>query len=335
VHRQVLQDCLPLIAVLAASFAVLWIVLRVSRLRLRISRLRNLHRCQEGGVQTLSFVITLPIFLMILLFIVQISLHMIGLITVNYAAYAAARSASVWVPALADDRDFAIYLYDEDGDGIPEDDAQNRLPAGLGIGPGQQAMFSFNEVRSANSAKLDEIFHAAALACAPIAPSRDLDGNLSSLSATRADESLVRMYQMLAPSSGSNGRMPQRLRNKLAYSLDNTVIVIRYDDKDSSTGPTYNPRDHDWASVSPRYQYFPNEVGWQDPITVEVHHHFALLPGPGRFLANVTPRRDGTPDRVAALIDDDDGVHKIWITASATMTNEGLQSVRPYVHESW
>lgn len=330
-NRAVLEACLPCVIALAVSFLLLWAVVRLSGARPRWRRLTVLHHCQEGGVQSLAFVLTLPVFLLIVLFIVQVSQVMIGMMTVNYAAYAAARAASVWAPALVDDRD--LYVLDINGDGLAEDDSQNRLPPG--ISPGAPLVLTWNSVRSSGSAKYEKIFSAAAMACTSIAPSRDLQGaDMSSLGSTRVDEAMVNAVSLLSPATSSNGRMPQRIRNKLAYSFDNTVIEISFQDKNSSTGPTYNPQGHPWAP-DPVYAYYPNEVGWQDAVTVKVWHHFGLLPGPGHFLANIAPRPDGSPDLVAKRIDQQGGVHKTWLSASATMTIEGLQSSHPYLHEQW
>lgn len=315
-HRAILEACLPGLVALAALFAAAWLVVRLSGARLRPRRLAELHRCQAGGVQSLAFVLTLPAFLMVLMFIVQVSQLMIGVMAVNYAAYAAARSASVWVPAYVD------------GHLFPEDDPRNKLPA-------IQQPLTWDGVRASGSAKLEKIFTAAALACAPVCPSRDLGStNLDALGDTRADESLVAVYQQLAPRSAANPRIPTRLRNKLAYSLQNTQVQIQFRDtprhrQDATDSPTYNPIGH------PVVDYDPNEVGWQDPITVRVTHQFALFPGPGRFLAKVLVRADGRPDEVAPRIRDQGDVYKTTIQASATMTNEGLQSVRPYVHANW
>ena len=57
---------------------------------------------KPGSVQTLSFVLTLPIFIMVMMLIVQVSQLMIGLIVVHYAAYAAAR-----MPRGVDSRQYA------------------------------------------------------------------------------------------------------------------------------------------------------------------------------------------------------------------------------------
>src|SRR6267142_4178143 len=98
-HRAILEACFPYCLCLLAGFAGLWLVARVSGAQLTLARLRNLHRSQEGSIQTLSFVLTLPLFMMIVLFIVQVSQLMIGITIVHYAAFAAARAASVWLPA--------------------------------------------------------------------------------------------------------------------------------------------------------------------------------------------------------------------------------------------
>ena len=47
---------------------------------------------------------------------------------------------------------------------------------------------------------------------------------------------------------------------------------------------------------------FRNEFGWQDPITVTVKYHLALLPGPGRLLARYVAGPGGAADRVAQAI---------------------------------
>jgi hypothetical protein len=98
-NRAVLHACLPWLAVLAGSLLAAYLLVRFSGARPSLRRLRRLHENQVGGVQSLSFVLALPLFIMIMLFIVQISQLMIGIIVVHYTAYATARSASVWIPA--------------------------------------------------------------------------------------------------------------------------------------------------------------------------------------------------------------------------------------------
>ena len=98
-HRAVLEACLPWLGALVAACLLLVLVVRCSGASVRWGRLRSLHRDERGAVQSLSFVLTVPIFVMIFMLIVQISQLMIGVMVVNYAAFAAARSAVVWIPA--------------------------------------------------------------------------------------------------------------------------------------------------------------------------------------------------------------------------------------------
>ncbi|MBL8852277.1 MAG: pilus assembly protein [Planctomycetaceae bacterium] len=311
VHQELLKACLPCLFAMAILFAAMQGLIRLSGARLCVARLRDIHRCEAGGVQSLSFVLVLPVFLIIVLFIVQVALVMVGLITVNTAAFAAARSASVWIPAY-----------------VSEQEPENVLPAGTII-QGLPATIDFATAQ--NSPKYAKILDAAALACVPIAPSRAVGGgNSAVLNGNGTADALVTMSAVLAPSSAANSVMPQRLRNKLAYSLQNTRVVISFVDKNSGAGstsvhgPTYNPVDH------PTVAYVQSEVGWQDPVTVEVQHHFALLPGPGRFLARMLQRYDDRVDDVAPMIEQESGVHKTWLRGSATLTIEGLKSVYPH-----
>ena len=117
--RAVLQACLPWLALLLVSCACAYLLVRVNRSRIELRRLRRLHRDQLGSAQTLSFVLTLPFFVMIMLFIVQVSQLMIGAIVVHYAAFAAARSAIVWIPAALNDAEWRnrISSYTEDPEG--------------------------------------------------------------------------------------------------------------------------------------------------------------------------------------------------------------------------
>ena len=99
VNRAVLQALLPALTALVAALVLLRLVVRVSGARFQMTRIRQLHRSEEGAVQSLSFVLTLPLFIMIVMFIVQVSQLMIGIMGVHYAAFAAARAAIVWTPA--------------------------------------------------------------------------------------------------------------------------------------------------------------------------------------------------------------------------------------------
>ena len=100
-------------------------------------------------------------------------------------------------------------------------------------------------------------------------------------------------------------------------------VTLRFDDRSTSsldgTFHTYNPVGH------PSITHVPNEVGWQDPVRVTVRHKFTLLPGPGRWLAAGIANSDGRIVR-------EDGVYKTTLQATATMTVEGLQSLRPQTY---
>jgi cobalamin synthase len=72
-HYEVLTDCWPYGLALLASVAALRVLVWLSGARWCGTRLPGLHRDQAGAVQSLSFVLTLPIFIIILLFIVQIT----------------------------------------------------------------------------------------------------------------------------------------------------------------------------------------------------------------------------------------------------------------------
>ena len=308
-HRQILIACLPSLIALAIAFALLHAVLRFSGGRFRLARLRDLNRCEAGGVQSLAFVLTLPLFLMVVMFIAQIGLMMVAQITVNTAAFAAARSAAVWIPAYVDD-----------------EENQNHL---TGLDPERGLRLDAVSVR--DSPKRSKIFDAAVLACVPIAPSRAIISNDQSLpteTPTVDADDLFGISSALVPSWQSDTKIPLRLRNKLTYSVQNTWVDITFVDKNSGRtdqkGPTYNPYDH------PLVGYEPSEVGWQDPVTIAVWHRYALLPGAGRFLASSLRLYTGQPDEIADSILQEPGVQKIWLHGSATLTVEGIKSVHPY-----
>lgn len=319
-NRAVLQACVPCLAALAASCAALALIVRLSGARLRWKRLKELHSCQDGGVQSLAFVLTLPFFIVIAQFIVQISQLMIGVMTVNYAAYAAARSAAVWTTAAIGDLE------------------ENKLNAP--ITESQSVVLTSTSDLLRSHPKYQQIFKAATLACLPAAPSRNLGLSLENNN-QRIAAALEGLYALLAPKSQQNSRTNPRLENKLAWSWQHTAVRVSFVDKDTRQGPTYNPRLPVLVTLPNGEQVWerdwdPHEVGWQDPITVQVTHEFALLPGPGRFLAKQLVRADGQPDRVADLIQQTqtnarERVYTVSIWASATATAEGFKSVVPYV----
>ncbi len=338
-HRAILEACFPWFLWLLAGFAGLWLLAHVSGARLALGRLRSLHRAEEGSVQTLSFVLTLPIFMMIVLFIVQVSQFMIGITVVHYAAFAAARAASVWFPA----------------------QMQNE-PANTVMGLSNPApnwstpVLNYYGGAGASSWKCQKVWTAAVLACYPIAPSkRYLNPAALQSQNSQMAQTTISVYQALVPTAASNPVIPGRLLNKAAYAAEHTSIQISGTDYDNFGESTYNPIGHPnpTAIFSPEYnfpdrwQFKSNEIGWQDPITVQVWFRFPLLTGPGRFLspghflkAQLAPP-DGTPDRVSSRIQIWDknshpnyaeSVYWTQLTATATITAEGLISIIPYTH---
>jgi len=346
-HRAILIACFPYFLWMLAAFAGLWLVLRISGGRPAMAKLRGLHRCQEGGVQTLSFVLTLPIFMMIVLFIVQVSQLMIGITVVHYAAFAAARAASVWIPAE-----------------LPNEPANNM--GGRSIAEGDTypiwyttPQYNFNTIspeEKATVAKYYRIWSAAAMACMPIAPSHQYM-TPSAMQQIGAQNGvtipMTMLYHALVPKAANNPQIANRIRNKAAYAYDHTLIVISGQDLSLNglNGPTYNPVNHppptdpfspEPMGTSQTWLYRRSEIGWQDPITVKVQFDFPLLTGPGRFLSpgkfmstKLSPA-DGTPDKVSRRIliwnkNDHPGysenIYFTLLSASATVTNEGMKSI--------
>ncbi len=197
--------------------------------------------------------------------------------------------------------------------------------------------------------KYRKIFEAAALACAPISPSRNLGYATNDLSSGPAMV-MKQLYQTLSPESAKNTRIPERIDHKLAYSFQNTAVRVEFRDKHTLRGPTYNPRVpvrdpqsgdvlHDASGQAVR-NWDPHEVGWEDTVKVVITHEFALLPGPGRVLAKYLVRSGDQPDRVADRIDSRtlktrERLYTTSLVASATLTNEGFKSVMPYQQSSY
>ena len=97
--RTVVVACLPWVAWSAIACLLLFLLLRATAATINLARLRQIHRDEVGGAQSLSFVLALPVLIMVVMFIVQISQLMIATVVVEYSAYAAARAAAVWIPA--------------------------------------------------------------------------------------------------------------------------------------------------------------------------------------------------------------------------------------------
>lgn len=317
-------------------------------------KLRRLRSCEEGAVQSLSLVLTLPVFLMLVLFIVQVTQVMVGVMMVHYAAFAAARAASVWIPAEVT----SVATFDDDvrdpsqdfpignsepanfvaGQPVPNPQYPSPLP-GLNF-PGAVRLLPGTETFSA---KYQKVLLAAVIPCLTISPSRPVgvSGQMSPW-AQNAYNSINKLYPDVDPVSKYNLRMPQRLKNKLAYSAQFTSVILEWQNVAHSTpdvyaGPTYNPLEHP-APLVPRWRI--NEVGFRDPVTVYVSHKFALLPGIGRILSQAVnpadssaPLSDKSVDRVASQITRQSApgqteLYTIDLTATATFVNEGYKSIK-------
>jgi hypothetical protein len=267
----------------------------------------------------LSFVLTLPLFIMVVLLVVQVSQLMIGKIVVEYAAYATARSAMVWIPANVAEL-------------VPGWESANRIswyevdlgaenvypildPTHPDYGP---TVGGVTYVIAPGSPKYEKIRSAAILACAPICPSRDLGLALSGDGQTTA-AIIQSLYRSMVPDYEANARIPRRIENKLAYAMRATEVEIRF---------FHSNREPPLAPGFFLDYYAFNELGWQDPITVKVRHWMALLPGPGRLLFRTQSRPAGIGDTIQR----EGNVYVYPLEASATLGNEGQKSVVSYVH---
>ena len=357
--RVILDDCRPALFALAAAMLALIVVIRSSGCRFDLRRLVQLHRCQRGGVQRLSFVLTLPIFVMLVMFIVQVSQLMIAQVVINYATYGAARSIAAWVPQHVTEVEG-----DDSTDPFGEEVHFQNMIRAPELRPGKSRGYNFiggtridgltenADVNSAeNMLKLEYPHRTAVTACATISPSRHLGLDIQSDARSHFLAIQTAWQQFAGPDVTPSTEA--RLYNKFCYSYWNTEIWIRFQNLNSHIGPTHNPLNH------PTHTYVPNEIGWRDPITVTVRHNLALLPGPGRFLAKFLVRPGGPPDLVSHRInkwagprrqidpqsgearDGDSSPHdpkynnRVYTTtiwSRATVTNDGVKSLVPYVH---
>jgi hypothetical protein len=313
-HRGVLIHCLPWLGLLVLALGLARWLLVLSGARLGAGRMRDLHRDQAGSVQSLSFVLTLPIFIMVMMVIVQATQLMIAQVVVEYAAIAAARAAMVWIPSALPgglEGENCISSYSTDSDQSNAQGGTRYL-----ISPG--------------SPKFEKIRSAAVLACLPIAPSRSVPqsgGQAGQNSPLAQGASVVQsVYQAIAPQSASNSQLSGRIANKLNYSLANTQLELRFVHKSGEPPLTT------WLVPADVGEFYFNEVGWQDELQAKVSHKLALLPGPGRLLFSQAASPTGTPDQVSGHIQQQGSLYTYTVTAAASLGNEGEKSVMQYVY---
>ncbi|MEY4176538.1 MAG: hypothetical protein RLY70_112 [Planctomycetota bacterium] len=264
-QRQILIAVLPELALLAVAVAAAWLLLRLAHGRFDWRHAARLASDQRGAVQSLSFVLTVPLFVMVMMFIVQLSQLTIAKVVVEQAAVASARSAQVWIPA-----DLTAL-----GEG-----AENHLPCFQPIGElvGTDGLRYSRYLIPQAGLKYAKIRQAAVQTVVPICPSRATGVPLTAGGQQIAQSLLAATYSY-APGLAGNTMVPARLMNKLAYAQGNTEVVIEVRHKENE--PPFQT-----YLIGPYLEEFGcGEVGWQDQFVVTVTHNFALLPGPGRLLA--------------------------------------------------
>src|SRR5262249_22164552 len=152
----------------------------------------------------------------------QVSQLMIGITVVHYAAFAAARAASVWLPAH-----------------MPSEPANTVAMGALSASPPGWSTQTLNFYGGARvpSWKCQKVWSAAVLACYPIAPSKRYlnPSALQSFNSSLA-QTTINLYQTLVPSSATNPVIPGRLLNKAAYAAEHTFVRISGYDYDTD-GP--------------------------------------------------------------------------------------------------
>jgi hypothetical protein len=302
--RAVLIACLPWLGLLAAAVVFLWGVVRLNRARPQWGRLFGLHGDQGGSVQGLSFVLSVPLFALVLFFILQISQLMIGTIVVQYAAFAAARSAIVWIPASLGPEGFNCVtqhaFLSEEGGAAPT----------WGPGPGGRHYKILPVGR-----KYEKIASAAMMAVVPICPSQRLASSLPGNWPGLRDLMMAGFHGIAPQTASGENAIKNRLTNKLAYAVAHTEVDVRFFHANAEP-----PLNEAWGrGPDPEEYRIGRELGWQDPITVSVRHEMAMLPGPATLFVRARRR---------------EGYYVYPLAASATLGLEGEKittTVAPYV----
>lgn len=287
----------PWALLIVVSVIVARLLIAMSGARIDWQRLQSINRCQQGSVQSLAFVLTLPFFVMIMMLIVQASQVMIANVAVHYSAFAAARSAVVWIPANVNllERENRISRVEWLEEGVPG--AKYRIE-------------SFGD-------KFSKIQQAAVLAIMSQSPSRDLGYPLD-LRGEQTAFALSTLYRGLDADSVTNGLIDQRLRNKLAYTYANTDVQLEFWHRSPPNRLQVDaPLQIDYDIPPYLDEFQPNELGWQDHITATVTYNVPLLPGPLRLFAN------GARIGQASRVDASGQTYVFEIAASATLGNEG------------
>lgn len=336
--RTVLGACSPWFALWGASLLVLWLLVRWNRTEFDWGRLRRLHRDEVGSVQALSFVLTLPLFVWVMMFMVQISQLMIGPIVMHYAAFAAARAAVVWIPARLDDEPENVmgggYVLASDVvDGQP--DTPTVLDDGVpGFGPRDGWMtyrIDGGDPQNPTSRKARKIMAAALVALAPICPSSPEAGQPGGTWGAMADDMANAFLGVASATVARPEAVSSRLRNKLAYAAEHTRfrIYFRHPNREPPLKTwSIGPKPEDLREFRAHRAEYGTELGFQDQVTITVYHDFALLPGPGRLLARAA--HPGDPLAESLRRQRSGGRYYFPMSASATLGIEGEKPSKTY-----
>jgi len=214
--------CLAIVALLLGGLRFL---IALSGAQRRTRGFAGLHQDQRGSVQSLSFVMTLPLFIMIMMGIIQIGQIMLAKVVVEYAALSSTRAATVWMSQYT-------FTQGRDGQtGQPSQTEQRNCVGGVNVTIDRSnSTYRIPTETIENSSKGMRIALAAQLACLPICPSRWPSASEPSLSVThqKTHASLVKAYSAMAgeKNTAPEEAISRRLKNKLAYSLANTKIEI-------------------------------------------------------------------------------------------------------------
>ncbi len=301
-NQSLFQSCWPWAVVVMVAFVALRLTLALSGAKLQLARIRSINRCEEGSVQSLSFVLTLPFFLMMVMLIVQASQIMIANMVVHYAAFASVRSSIVWIPA-----------------NVSNLESANRISSFSEIqGAGDGVRYRINPLGD----KYQKIRQAAVVALTPLGPSRSLGYPLSNFDAQTAS-SLTTLYKALDQQASESNLITRRLRNKVAYVARNTDVDVTFYHRFGNNPIIKEP------PLQNEFVYEFNELGWQDHITSTVTFRIPLLPGPARLLAPFVTAGVGSAT-------DPSGEVYVWpVAASATMGIEGDKALLSFFQEEF
>ncbi len=237
--------------------------------------------------------------------LVQLCQVLMGVMTVQYAAFAAARSAVVWIPASV-----------EDG-GETQNDIDKIIIRGQTI--------DLTPASRQNNRKFREIHAAAAQACVAISPARTVNGPRAGAGEVGAAVDAFLSFEQLTNDPRA-ARWRTAVGNRWSYSFANTQVRLAFLGQPRLT-PTYNPVGH------PVVPHRETEAGWDEAVTLIVQHEVSLVPGPGRWLFQKAAW-GSAPQNLANNWPGSGRLDRVPVFGSATLTLAGLKSIHP-LHHPW